>query len=388
MNYYPGGYGFPPENNNSNNYNDNTGFGGNKPYGSPLKQPQFIPHEVWIREKSYIKKLSMLAGGAILLYVLASTVFVGIFQGINVIINAVSPEAADSFAQITETSQFQYLFEILYSVFVVGGPFFILGYVFYRKGLTGSIPMDKPRKAKYLPLVVIGGFGVCLAGNIVTSYLDLFFEMLTGMELTNIEMPETPRNAVGVVLYFLSTAVVPALIEEMALRGVIMQPLRRYGDWFAILCSALIFGLMHCNLVQIPFAFLAGIVIGYAVVVTESVWTGVLIHFMNNAFSVLVSIITDFYGIDSWQYRVCDIVFYVFIVIGIICAVFVYRKYSDRPMRKSSVINSGRNFAYQPPPFSAKISNKTLFGAYMSTIPMIAAIIVVCYETVLVLMYT
>lgn len=384
MNYSPGGYGFPPENSNYNN----RGNGGYTPDGSPLKQPQFIPHEVWVREKAYIKKLSLLAGGAILLYVLMSSVYAGIFQLISIAVEAAGSSAAENFNKVIESAQFQYLFEILYSVLVVGGPFFILGYVFHRKGLSGGIPMDKPKKAKYLPLVVIGGFGVCLAGNIVTSYLDMFFEMLTGMELTNIEMPETPKSVGGVLLFFLSTAVVPALVEEMALRGIIMQPLRRYGDWFAILCSALIFGLMHCNLVQIPFAFLAGIVIGYAVVVTESVWTGVLIHFMNNGFSVLVSIISDFYGIESWQYRVCDIVFYSVIVIGIVAAIFVYRKYSDKPMKKSPLINCGRGFAYQPHPYSAKISNKTLFGAYMGTIPMIAAMIVVCYETILLLMYT
>lgn len=384
MDYNTDGHGFPPENNGYNNMNPvNSGCGSQQ-----FRQPEFIPQPVWIREKGYIKKLSALAGGSIVLYVLLSAVYVGIFQGISSFVESVNSDAAVNFNNTIQSSEFQYLFSALYSIFMVGGPFFLLGYLFRKKGLVGSIPMGKPLKARFLPFIVIGGFGLCLVGNIITSYLDMFIEILTGFELTNIEMPSTPRNAGGVLLFFLSTAVVPALVEEMALRGVVMQPLRRYGDWYAIICSAVIFGLMHCNLVQIPFAFIAGIVIGYAVVVTESVWTGVLIHFMNNAFSVLVSVITDFYGMDSWQYRVCDIVFYVFIAVGILCAIFVWKKYADKPMKKSPLINSGKGFLYQPQPFSAKISNKTLFGAYAFTVPMIAAFALVCYETIIVLMYT
>lgn len=365
---------------------NNSGTGYN-PYGSPLKQPSFIPHDVWVREKKYIKKLSVLAGGSILLFILFSSIYVGIYQGIGMVVSSVGGNTAEKFSKVTATAEFQYIFEILYSIFIVGGPFFILGSVFSKKGLIGNIPMDKPRNAKYLPFVVLGGFGLCLAGNIVTSYLDLFFEILTGFELKMAEMPETPHSLGGILLFYLSTAVVPALIEEMALRGIVMQPLRRYGDWFAILSSALIFGMMHCNLIQIPFAFLAGVVIGYAVVKTESLWTGVLIHFMNNAFSVTATIITDFYGTESWQYKVCDTVFYVLMIIGILCAFIVYKKYSHIKMNKSQLINSGKGYICPPHHYSAKISYKNLSSAYFLTFPMIAAFVFVCYETIIFLLY-
>lgn len=383
MAYSPDGYGFVPDN-NGNNMN----YGSNGYYGQQLKQPAFIPKPLWAREKMYLKKLSILGGGSIILYIFLSGLFVAGFQGISSIIDSIGGSAAGVFYRVTETSEFQYLFEVFYSIFIVGGPFFLLGLIFRRKGLAGNIPMGKPRHAGCLPLVVLAGFGLCLAGNIVTVYLDMFIEILTGFELTNLEMPETPKSAVGVFLFFLSTAVVPALIEEMALRGIIMQPLRRYGDWFAIICSSVIFGFMHCNLVQIPFAMIAGIVIGYAVIITESVWTGVLIHFMNNGFSVLSSVIADFYGVESLQYRVCSIAMYLIMAIGILCSFIVYKKYSDKPIQKSPLINSGKNFAYEPHPMSAKISNKTLFASYALTVSMIAAFVFVCYETVIVFMYT
>ena len=44
---------------------------------------------------------------------------------------------------------------------------------------------------------------------------------------------------------------------------------------------------------QFPNAFLMGLVIGYFVVKTNSIWTGIVIHFVNNALSVLVSLAVE-----------------------------------------------------------------------------------------------
>ena len=384
MTYDGQGNGFSPENNNYNNMNS----GADGYFQQQYLQPSFVPMPVWAREKSYIRKLSLLAGGSILLYIIISGIYVAVFQGVSALVESAGSKYAPLFAAVTESSEFQYLFNTLYSIIAVGGPFFVMGYIFRKKGLAGNIPMGVPKKAAFLPVVVFAGFGLCFVGNIITTYLDVIIEMLTGSGLDSIPLPETPKNPLGIFLFFLSTAVVPALIEEVALRGIIMQPLRRYGDWYAILCSALIFGLMHCNLVQIPFAMIAGIVIGYAVIVTESVWTGVIIHFLNNGFSVLVSIMADFYGPDSIQSRICNIVYYVIMVSGCACAYFVYKKFRDTPMKTSPLINSGKKFYGNPPLFSARISQGKLYKAYIFTVPMIAAFAAVCYETVLVLMYS
>lgn len=382
MNYSPGGYYQPPENGNGqenpNVYHASHGF-------NPMQRmSHFVPHEIWTREKSYIKKLSTLAACTVLAFIVGSGIFVGVFQGIFMAFSMLEGFDNVTFADKWESAEFQYLFEVIYSVFIVGGPFFILGRYFSKRGILTSIPTGKPKNAKYLPMIVLGGFGFCLAGNIITSYFDAIFEAITGFGLEMPEMPATPRSFIGVLLFYLSTAVVPALVEEMALRCIIMQPLRRYGDWFAIICTSLIFGLMHCNLMQIPFAFIAGIALGYAVVVTESVWTGILIHFFNNAFSVTVSIINDFYGMDSVQYIIADIVFYVLIAAGLICAFIYVKKIDKTEFRKSPLVNTGKNFVGFAPQYSARISTGTLYKTYLVTVPMIIALIAVVYETVMV----
>jgi hypothetical protein len=40
---------------------------------------------------------------------------------------------------------------------------------------------------------------------------------------------------------------------------------------------------------QMPFAIIAGVALGYAAIVTDSLWTGIIIHFLNNFLSVVFS---------------------------------------------------------------------------------------------------
>ena len=344
--------------------------------------PHFVPHAVWNSQKDCIKKISSLAAAAILLFMLFSSVYSGIAQVI-LKFASVSLTYAEyqQFAEKWNSAEFQYVFEIIYSVLTVGGPFLLVGRIAKKRGLLDVVPMEKPLNAKFLPLIVIGAFGICLFGNVITSYLLAIIEAFFGIKLQMPEMAAVPQTLPGVLLCYASRAIAPALIEEMALRGIIMQPLRRYGDKFAIVCSALIFGLMHCNLIQSPFAILAGLAIGYAVVVTESLWTGVIIHFLNNAFSVTVTIISDWYGTDSAAYLVCNVFFVAAMVIGGLCT-FIYLKKFSKPLKKSGLVNQGKNFFGALHPYSAKVSEKMLYKAFLVNIPMIIAFIAVIYETI------
>ncbi|MDE5994363.1 MAG: CPBP family intramembrane metalloprotease, partial [Oscillospiraceae bacterium] len=80
------------------------------------------------------------------------------------------------------------------------------------------------------------------------------------------------------------------------IRGVVLQPLRRYGDKFAIVMSAAIFSILHGNMVQIPYTLVAGIYFGYLCVATGSLWPSIVLHFINNMFSVIQLVVLSNYG--------------------------------------------------------------------------------------------
>ena len=98
------------------------------------------------------------------------------------------------------------------------------------------------------------------------------------------------------ILYVVSVACVPAFVEEFLFRGVLLGLLRKYGDGFAILISSLLFGLMHGNIVQIPFAFIGGLALAFLVVYTGSIIPAMILHFANNIYSVTGDIIMTQYG--------------------------------------------------------------------------------------------
>lgn len=69
--------------------------------------------------------------------------------------------------------------------------------------------------------------------------------------------------------------------EELLYRGFIMRSLQRYGKNFAIVISAILFGLMHTNLAQSFFAMGVGLVLGYVAMNYSLKWA-ILLHFINN----------------------------------------------------------------------------------------------------------
>ena len=372
MNYSTDGQFVPPEQNGVDGQNRN--------FGPAV--PHFVSYEFWNSQKRCIKKLSTFAAVAILLFMFFSSVYSGIAQAVLKIASvSLTYFEYQQFAEKWNSSEFQAVFEIMYSVLIVGGPFFLVGRRAKKRGYLESIPMDKPLNTKFLPLIIVGAFGICLFGNVITSYFLAAIEIFFGIKLQTPAMPAVSPTFSGILMCYVSRAVVPALIEEMALRGIIMQPLRRYGDKFAIVCSSLIFGLMHCNLIQSPFAILAGFAIGYAVIVTESLWTGIIIHFLNNAFSVTVTIVTDLYGLDSKAYLFCNAFFISAMVIGGMCT-FVYLKKFSKPLKKTSLVNQGKNFYALPHPYSARVSDKMLYKTFLYNAPMLIAFIAVVYETI------
>ena len=80
---------------------------------------------------------------------------------------------------------------------------------------------------------------------------------------------------------FLYAAVGAPIMEEIIFRGLVLRHLQPYGKSFAIVMSAYLFGIFHGNLVQMPYAFLVGLVLGYVAIEYNILWAMVL-HMINN----------------------------------------------------------------------------------------------------------
>lgn len=275
----------------------------------------FPDMNIWLfnrdREKKDIRRLGNCIGGAILLYLALQNLF-------------------SIFLTVFGLSQFYYtseLFskgtEILMIIFSILPSFMLFGGK--MKNITGiaePVALSKPKKPLHVFLAFFAGMGACMVANFVTSF---FVGMMAvfGYELSS---PDSglPMGVSGITITVVQVVFVAALIEEFCLRGYVMGNLRRYGNGFAIFVSALIFGLLHGNLVQAPFALIVGVALGYFSIRTGSIWTGILIHAGNNLFSVVLSYVGEIFGDTALviAYYAANLFF---IVTGIVCFVFFQR---------------------------------------------------------------
>jgi len=81
--------------------------------------------------------------------------------------------------------------------------------------------------------------------------------------------------------------ILPAVCEEIAIRGAAAQNLKYQGTTGAIL-NGLYFGLLHLNLQQFPYAFILGVTLYYMLRITGSVLAPMLSHFIINLSQTLL----------------------------------------------------------------------------------------------------
>jgi len=89
---------------------------------------------------------------------------------------------------------------------------------------------------------------------------------------------------------FFALAMTPAICEELLFRGYLQRQVeRKWGAATSIVLVGVFFGLYHLRLTQVVPLSLLGIWMGYVVWASGSLWTGMLVHVLNNGFAVLVS---------------------------------------------------------------------------------------------------
>lgn len=93
------------------------------------------------------------------------------------------------------------------------------------------------------------------------------------------------NDTLSLIMTFFSIAVIPAVCEEFAFRGV-MQPLiakTTRNVHVAIWLTAIMFSLFHMQFYGFLPRVLIGGLLGYLVIWTGSLWPSILAHFVNNA---------------------------------------------------------------------------------------------------------
>ena len=188
----------------------------------------------------------------------------------------------------------QYINDMIVYVTSMLLPALILGYL--GNGVrTYFTPTDKKLPAGHCVLLVLFGFSGCIFFNDIVSILD-------GV------LPQAGSATIYIspdfgsfFIILISSALFPAICEEVFFRGYIYSTLSRFGAGYAALVSALFFGLMHFSLTQMLFAFLCGFMFGYIRYISQNFILTVIVHFLNNALSTVSTFIRLTCSINAYQ---------------------------------------------------------------------------------------
>lgn len=138
-------------------------------------------------------------------------------------------------------------------------------------------------------LVII--FFLTVSSIPLVGLFNLLNHFLVKVIFGEVEVLQLPikGDVIGILISLFIIGFVAGICEEVLFRGVIQRGFERYGVKKAIIITALLFGLMHLDFQRLFGTFLLGILIGFIVYRTNSLYGGIFTHFTNNSVAVLLS---------------------------------------------------------------------------------------------------
>lgn len=183
----------------------------------------------------------------------------------------------DLYTRITESVYFNMLMNTL-PMYAVGVPvmFFIV-----RKVPKKPLPIEKPKMSfpMLLAMIPIAELAM-LAGSQIGSFINAIYSAMLGIE--NYDPVSDLISETPLPILLLLTVVLAPIMEELIFRKLLLDRLSVYGGKFAIIVSAVAFGLFHGNLDQFFYAVLVGIVLGFVALKSGNWLYSVLIHAVMN----------------------------------------------------------------------------------------------------------
>lgn len=167
--------------------------------------------------------------------------------------------------------------------------------------------------------------------------------MLTSSLMGLLGHTETATVNESFPIAILVHALTPALLEELLFRYIPIKMLLPYSERWAVILSSVYFALIHANLFQIPYAFIAGILFALIDIKAESVIPSFFIHFTNNLLSLII--------IFSGGSAVAQIAIYVSVaVLAAVSALLIFIKRNEYKSLTRPLFNKGECEEYSIAP--------------------------------------
>ncbi|RCX10519.1 hypothetical protein DFR58_12818 [Anaerobacterium chartisolvens] len=137
-------------------------------------------------------------------------------------------------------------------------------------------------RLKPLPalLIIAIALPAIYALSTFNSIMLFFLQLLGPIPTPPIPISDTPGELLAGLL---TIGICPSICEELLHRGLLLSAYEKRGTTKAIAISAIMFGIFHFDISNLLGPIFMGLLIGYYVIRTNSIFAGMLAHFANNA---------------------------------------------------------------------------------------------------------
>ena len=199
---------------------------------------------------------------------------------------------------------------------------------------------------KYWLFILLFGLSVCLICTLINVGTSAFVRSVFHITFQpNIVDLSGKSNA----SLLITSVLLPALSEELLLRGIVQSEYEKYGITIGVLLTSVIFALFHTSPTQLPALFVAGVCYGVLTILFRSVWPAVFAHAVNNGVAVLIAKNTEFV-----RYLFQDKLFLILFVLACFLVLIFTLKMletavSDQLGNRTTLKKSTKSLAYGDP---------------------------------------
>ncbi len=184
--------------------------------------------------------------------------------------------------------------EILTNAVYLGLPALVILLFNRRMGGVGRF-LSKPNvgTTRYSVLILLGtGIMAYLLSRIFVGVLQ------AGGVILLQDQAQPPANLGAFVLYFVSSALVPAFLEEILFRGAVLHAMRRFGDIIAIAVSTVLYTLVQPSVDKMVYAFIMGLALSYFTVRSGSIWSPIAASVTLKSLFIVLSLLNVYFPED------------------------------------------------------------------------------------------
>ena len=172
-------------------------------------------------------------------------------------------------------------------------------FLFVKKGGRESAMALRPSPVRFrtaLLAVALGVIGLFFSNNLSVLWA-LPFDA-AGFNIYAAEVP-APETVGQLLLAIFSVGIMPGMCEEVVFRGFMQPAFEEKGTKRAVILVSLLFALLHGSTIGFPIQFLLGVIMAALLVITDSIYPGIIFHTVYNSAMMILLYVQNQMGVGA-----------------------------------------------------------------------------------------